>query len=311
MLHLRTATPPALPRRRLLALIAGSCGLIVLISSGLGLSLLRWTHSGSPRHDGSVVIVAPLSFPPPIAARVPTNVAQARDDLAARPMPDTGTGHTFGYPELTTRAPGPAIVLPPALGQDAVGVPSGFTSTPEGALAQLAAIDTLVLQSGSLPTARAVIGQWALPGGPDTGTWSGVRALASLLQSAGTSGSGSADLQVRVTPAMGLIKGSVGRDFVVACVDLTLDITVRPAGGNAGNRESGTAGDSGNSPAGPGSTRTVAVDCQRMVFAQGRWLIGPGPEPAAAPQVWPDTDAALYAGYRDLQVPEGVSSPRG
>ncbi len=100
--------------------------------------------------------------------------------------------------------------------------------------------------------------------------------MTSLLDSAGLPGSGSASLQVVPRPAMGLIKGTVGTDFVVACVDFSIDITYG------------------------GTTTTVAVDCQRMLWHGGRWVIGPGPEPAPAEQVWPDTDAAIDAGFRDL-----------
>jgi hypothetical protein len=77
---------------------------------------------------------------------------------------------------------------------------------------------------------------------------------------------------------MGLIKGQIGPDFVVACVDLSIDITFG------------------------GTTTTAAVDCQRMVFTHGRWMIGPGPEPAAAVSVWTDTNAAIDAGYKDLVI---------
>jgi hypothetical protein len=209
---------------------------------------------------------------------VSPSVARARDELAARPMPDTGTGHAYGAPELSTRDPGTPILLPPGHGVDDLGVATGFPRTPEGALAQLAAIDTTALQSASLSGVRAVIRQWAAPGGPTTENWSAVRAMAGLLERAGVSGAGSPDLRVEVSPAMGLIKGMIGSDYGVFCIDFTVDITLG------------------------GTTRTAAVDCQRMVWAGDRWIIGPGPEPAPAPSVWPDTDAAISAGYRDLDV---------
>jgi hypothetical protein len=40
-----------------------------------------------------------------------------------------------------------------------------------------------------------------------------------------------------------------------------------------------------------------------MLWSGDRWLIGPGREPAEAPSVWPGTNAAIDAGYRELQQP--------
>jgi hypothetical protein len=81
---------------------------------------------------------------------------------------------------------------------------------------------------------------------------------------------------------MGLIKGRVGPDFVVACIAFTVDVTYG------------------------GTSQRPAADCQRMLWTGDRWLIGPGPEPADPPSVWPGTDAAIDAGYRDLHQPETV-----
>jgi hypothetical protein len=100
--------------------------------------------------------------------------------------------------------------------------------------------------------------------------------MASLLGSTGITADGNAPLTVRVVPRMGLIKGTIGPDFVVACLDFEVDISFG------------------------GTTQTAAVDCQRMLWHGGRWVIGPGPEPAPAAQAWPGTDAAIDAGFRDL-----------
>jgi hypothetical protein len=37
-----------------------------------------------------------------------------------------------------------------------------------------------------------------------------------------------------------------------------------------------------------------------MLRTGGRWMIGPGAEPAPSGSVWPGTDAAIDAGFRDL-----------
>lgn len=202
--------------------------------------------------------------------------ADARDLLAAEPMSAAPESASRPGPVSTTD-PGPPIVLPPATGAGPAGVPTGFPYTPEGAMAQLAAIDQTALQSGSLPGVRAVIAAWAMPGGPTTTSWSGVRAMSTLLNATGLSGGGSPKLAVVLTPLMGLVKGGVGLDFVVPCVDFELDLTLQQ------------------------TSRGAVADCQRMVWQAGRWMIGPGEEPATPPSVWPDTDLATGVGYRDLR----------
>jgi hypothetical protein len=202
--------------------------------------------------------------------------AEARDALAAEPMPAVPQSASRPAP-VSNRDPGPPIVLPRATVTGPAGVPTGFPRTPEGAMAQLAAIDQTALQSGSLSGARAVIGAWALPGGPTTTSWSGVEAMRTLLTATGLSGGGSPQLAVVLTPLMGQIKGTVGPDFVVPCVDFELDVTLQQ------------------------TARGAIADCQRMVWHLDRWTIGPGEEPALPPSVWPGTDLAMSVGYRDLR----------
>ena len=38
-----------------------------------------------------------------------------------------------------------------------------------------------------------------------------------------------------------------------------------------------------------------------MAWVGGRWLIAEGREPAPGPSIWPGTEAAIAAGYRDLR----------
>jgi len=206
----------------------------------------------------------------------PQSADEARDELAARPMPTVPESASRPAP-VSDRDPGAPIVLPPATVTGPAGVPTGYPHTPEGAMAQMAAIDQTAVQSGSLSGAREVISAWALPGGPTTTSWSGVRAMSTLLDATGLSGGGSAQLAIVLTPLMGQIKGSVGPDFVVPCVDFELDVTLQQ------------------------TARGATADCQRMVWNGDRWIIGPGDEPAQPPSVWPDTDLAISVGYRDLR----------
>ena len=177
---------------------------------------------------------------------------------------------------LSVRDPG-TIQLPPSSSTGPVGIPAGFPHTSEGALAQLVAIDTDVLNTATLDRARAVIGSWAAPGGPTGGSWSAVKALASFHSAAGLAGGPNPGLAIRATAMMGLVKASDGPDWAVVCVDFEVDATLAQ------------------------TARVAVADCQRMLWDAGRWVIGPGPEPAPAPSIWPGTDAAIDAGYRNLR----------
>jgi hypothetical protein len=251
-------------------------GLIFGLSVGVTALILV---GATPRPSSNSASRAGPSWSEPPAQVVSAATARARDALAARPMPETGNGHEFGYPRLSTRDPGAPIDLPAPRTVDESGVPTGFSPALPAALAQLAAIDVTAIQSGAVPTVRAIIRAWAVPGGPTGETWSVLKAMTTLLDSADLSASGSDRLTVTVRPAMGLIKGTVGAGFAVVCLDLSIDIVLDGTG-----------------------TQTAAVDCQRMVRTGGRWMIGPGAEPAAAGSIWPGTDAALDAGFKELRT---------
>lgn len=172
------------------------------------------------------------------------------------------------------------IPAPTEVGE--VGVASGFPNTPEGALAQLAAIDTTALSSASVRVAQDVITHWAASGGPTVESWSGVQGLAALLESAGMSSDAQNTITIAVEPKMGFIKGTVGDGFVIPCIDFIVTATT-------------TTGQ---------PQQVAAADCQRMVWQDTRWVIGPGHEPAPAPSLWPGSQASFDAGYQWLEVPQ-------
>ena len=270
---------PHWSRRKMIALLAMAALTVAVLIAGLALAV---AHALNPTHDGADAgnaggSIGSAAGPAPAAVGTgPRATADARDALAARPMPAVPESASHPAP-VSDRDPGPPIVLPPATVTGPAGVPTGFPHTPEGAMAQLAAIDQSALQSGSLSGARDVIAAWALPGGPTTTSWSGVEAMRTLLNATGLSGGGSPQLAVVLTPLMGQLKGSVGPDFVVPCVDFELDVTLQQ------------------------TARGAIADCQRMVWHLDRWMIGPGDEPALPPSVWPGTDLAISVGYRDLR----------
>jgi len=271
-------------RPKLLALLGATTAVVMLLLTGLVLVVIDAVGTstsstpepasstpGAPQPDGSKM-VGPSVFGDGTGA----GEVAARDQLAAHRMPAVPESASHPAPVSLTD-PGPPIVLPPSTHTGPAGVPSGYPHTPEGALAQLAAIDQTALSSGSLVVVRAVIADWALPGGPTTSSWSGVQAMARLLTAAGLSGGGSPQLAIVATPLMGLVKGTVGTDYAIPCINLELDVTLTS------------------------TARGAVADCQRMVWQAGRWWIGPGPEPALAPSVWPDSDLAVKVGYRDLR----------
>jgi hypothetical protein len=249
-----------------------------LLVFGLGLAVYYTLH---PTRHGSAAHPNPSStrtLPTGSGTATTTALAGAtgrEDALAAKAMPSVDLGAaTPGT--VSVRDPG-AIAVPQPVRTGPAGVSTGFPHTGAGALAQLAAIDQTALQSGTLAGPRQVIGAWVAPHGPTPVSWSVVKAMAEFLDAAGLPGGGDPQLSLVVTPLMGLIKGSVGADFVVPCVDFEVDATLA-------------------------QTQRVAVaDCQRMIWQADRWVIGPGAEPATPPSVWPDTDTAIDVGYKDLR----------
>jgi hypothetical protein len=264
-------------RGKLLAALGLILVLILGAATGAGLWVWQRLHpaeqpNAALAHPGSSpggagVSAAGGSQADPVTAR--------RDAIAAAPMP--AADPAAAQPSvLSTRDPG-MIALPASTTAGPAGIASGFPHTTEGALAQLAAIDADVMSTATLERARQVIAEWAVPGGPTGETWTAVKVLAAFHSAAGLAGGAGDGLVVHATPMMGLVKGSDGPDWVVVCVNLQIDATLRR------------------------TARVAAADCQRMVWDGGRWLIGPGSEPWPAASTWPGTDAAIDAGWKNLR----------
>jgi len=299
----RNAAPVVWSREKMLALLAGGVAAVLLVVAGLVLAVMTALRSGGSGSSPSRTAAGGASTRGASggsADTAPTTLdARSPDALADAPMqtvPDSAS-HPSG---LSLHQPPVPLPLPTSSRMGPAGVPTGFPRTAAGALGQLAAIDGTALSSGTMSGVRDVIAGWAVPGGPTTSSWSGVTAMATLLnavQRAGDSSNGvtssvagspgGGQLVVVASPLMGLVKGSLpagsgtaggpAPQFVVPCLDIELDVTA-------------------NSTA-----RGATSDCQRMVWTGGRWMIGAGPEPAPAPAVWPGTDLAYWVGYRDLR----------
>jgi hypothetical protein len=270
----------------MLALLIGAGVIAVVLVCGLVLAAMSALHPGrhavtrSTRGATTTGTASTGNDAPSDGSRVTTD---PRDVLAAKPMPRVDEAASHPGP-ISPANPG-MLTIPAATSTGPAMVPTGFPHTPAGALAQLAAIDQRAVQSGSLAGARTVVDGWALPGGPSETSWSVIGGLAQLFAQLGLSGGGSNQLAIVLTPLMGRIKGSIGTDFVIPCVDFELDLTLTQ------------------------TARGATADCQRMLWhpdrtvpgVGSRWMLGPGTEPATPPSVWPDTELAIAVGYRDLR----------
>jgi len=288
MARLVTA-PEEWTRRKLqIALGLGLVIVLALIAGGIW-SILAALHTGDSATTHAV------------GPRGGSGIS-AQDRLAQAPLPSVGLDAAQPG-DLSTGHTG-TLRLPAATGQGPAYVPTGFPHTPAGALAQLIAIDQTAIDPASVTTAQQVITAWAARGGPTASTWSGVAAVTALLSAAGLPADGSSGLAVTLAPSMGFIKGSIGADFVIPCVDFIITTTV-------------------TGPSGTQTERIAAADCQRMTWQTdpstssrtddgtgtdaastptGRWVIGAGAEPAPAPSVWPGTADSFQAGYEWLEV---------
>lgn len=252
-----------LSRTQLLGVLAGLLLVGGVLLYGLGYTLVSSFSAGSARAGGQS------------KANSDADPAQRRDLIAAAPMAKVA--------EDAGITPGVAITLPPAIRLPAAttigasGVPSGFPHTPEGAAAQVAAIEVRVLSAMSLPLATEVHRGWAMPGGVAAADWSQTRNVQSFLTHARQS---SNELDpgtlVSVTPAAIQIKGTDGPDWVVACVLLDVRAALKA------------------------EARMGYGTCERMQWTGDRWLIGPGAPPALAPSTWPGSDASVEAGWQPV-----------
>jgi hypothetical protein len=166
-------------------------------------------------------------------------------------------------------------------------VPSGFPRTPEGAVGQLAAIETTVLEAMSLPQTAAVHQAWALPGAVPVDRWTLTAHVRAFLVTTSTATKLPPTATVTAGPAAGLVKGTDGPGWVLACVLLEMHATITV------------------------EARMGYGHCEPMQWhpehprhpsrgsaSEGRWLIAPGPPPAAAPSTWPGSDLSRRAGWR-------------
>jgi hypothetical protein len=196
-----------------------------------------------------------------------------RDEIAAEPMLTVPQSAALPADHSNKEIAG--IEIPSGTGTTGPGlVMTGFPHSPEGAVGQLAQIDTAVLQAMSLQTADEVYRTWALPGGVGPDAWWITRTVQAFLSSSQMGEVKDADAAVTIEPAAALVKGTDGPDWATVCVLLKANATYKQEG------------------------QIAFGHCERMQWVGGRWMVAPGAPPAAAPSTWPGTELALEAGWR-------------
>jgi hypothetical protein len=196
----------------------------------------------------------------------------SRDAIAAEPMLEVQPADST--PTTPAAVAGPVIEIPPSLVTGPAGVPAGFPHTPEGAVAQLAAIEVTVLQGMSIPHTNDVYRRWALPGGVGVERWPMTANVQAFLAAAQMGQEKDLPASVVAVPAAGQVKGVDGPDWLVACVLLEVRATITV------------------------EARMGYGYCERMQWQHGRWMIAPGTPPATAPSTWPGSELSIKAGWR-------------
>lgn len=255
------------------ALLVVAVAVGILLVAALGMLLVRQLSG-----DDSDPTAGPAASVTPGPAASGTSTQELKDALAARPMLALPVSANKPQP-LVAETAGPPISIPRATQTVVPGGPpvaTGFPQTPAGALAQLAAIDEAALSTTDLERVAEVYRWAAAPGAVPLERWNPHRAMSGLIRGIGDA----RNVQSTTTTfqvVQGQIKGSVGTDYVVACVlgEFTASLTI--------------------------TERVGAGDCQRMVWASGRWWIGAGSPPADAPSAWPGSADAVRAGWRELR----------
>lgn len=260
-------------RRQLLAMVAAAAVAALVAVIGLGYAV----HAAATSTTSAPTAGATAGTALAAAEQLPTGTAR-RDAIAAAPMLAVSRADSRSGQPATGVVE--AIGVPAATMLGAADVPTGFPHSNEGAVAQLAAITSTVLQGMSMDVARAVHQQWTAPGAVAFENWELTANVQAFLASAAGAYTDEAWTSVVATPVAAQVKGTDGPDWVLACVLLDVQVSVVT------------------------EARAAYGHCERMQWDTDRWVIGPGQAPAQAPSTWPGTDLAITAGWRTWQTSE-------
>jgi hypothetical protein len=273
-------------RARGWVVLAGVLILAVAILFGLVIfvwSVLAGTRPGDGAGDSPSGLPPVTTSTPSIrsspSASAGAVLEAAENALAAKPMLALGPADAMPQPiaDSTTTSPlkTAPLMLPAATNTTGL-VPTGYPRTPQGAVAQLGAIDALAFNDLN-PAAPRQAYEWAaLPGAVPLQAWTPQVGVSAILSAAGTP-DGSGELTSTWTLTHAQVKGVLDDGkFVVACMLGEFDANYRS------------------------TVRAGIGDCQRMVWQGDRWWIGPGAQPTFAPSTWPGSPDCVRAGWREV-----------
>jgi hypothetical protein len=223
----------------------------------------------------------PATTPPMAHVPIPPELGwdlAAEAEIAERPML-TLPVEAAQPRELTTQSAGPDLTLPAPSTVVGRWIPEGFPQTPEGALAQLKALNETGTRGGDPTTYARAYNETALSGAPAV-VDSGLHTVLSRFRTRANIpvGEPKPGLAVTYDVTHGLIKGSTdGGRYVVVCTlgQLTFDFESRTTSFGVG-------------------------DCQAMRWTGTAWRISPGARAAYASSAWPGSLDSVKAGYRAL-----------
>lgn len=234
-------------------------GVIVVIVAGL-VSAIYFAISDSRE----------VSDPAPTSSNGPVGSKERRDQIAAAEMYATNRDDALGGSPALGEVE--SMRIPVGGGVGPLGVPSGFPATAEGAAAQMAEILISVLQRMEIAHGQAVQQQWFEE--PDTEqTWPVLLIVQQFLGAGQLTDGLPPGATLGIRPAAAQLKGSDGADWHVVCVLLDVTYTYRS------------------------QERLAYGHCERMVWAEDRWVIAEGEHPVPAPSTWPGTELAAEAGW--------------
>lgn len=264
-------TPDAWGRGRLLAILAGAVGAGLALLLGLGLFIWQVLRDDPPE---TVAAQEPVGSPVVVDESTLAGGGPARrEQIAGAGMLALQDPRAFREGQVATTVVEP-LEISPAARIGPLDVPTGYPRTPEGAVAQLAAIDVAVIQGMSVPATHEIYRAWS-SGGADPARWVMTGNVTDFLTAAQQSGQQKeSGLVVTATPSAGQVKGVDGEDWVLACVLLELRASLVE------------------------EARAAYGHCEAMTWQEDRWLIEATHPVATAPSTWPGTELAAQAGWR-------------